>query len=112
MIVASLAFSAIAGGSSPAAKTFTVTGPAWTATENVVWLSVARSGDTVTVTPALGSLAAGTYTTDVTVASASQTRTVAVTFTVEAALTVAPTALAFSAVEGGSSPAATRRAHV
>ncbi len=72
----SLAFSATAGGSSPAAKTLAVTNVGggtmnWTASESASWLSVSpasgTNNGTITVTPSLTGLAAGTYTTDVTV---------------------------------------------
>ena len=43
----------------------------WTASESASWLSVSpasgTNGGTVTVTPSISGLAAGTYTTDVTV---------------------------------------------
>ena len=62
----------------------------WTASESASWLSVSpasgTNGGTVTVTPSITGLGAGTYTTDVTVASAGATgspKTVAVTFTVD-----------------------------
>ena len=118
----SLSFSATAGGSSPAAKTFAVSNTGggsmdWTASESASWLSVSpasgTNGGTVTVTPSITGLGAGTYTTDITVASAGATgspKTVAVTLVVDPpappALAVTPATLAFSGTVGGASPAA------
>jgi hypothetical protein len=119
---ASLSFSGVSGGSSPAAKTLAVdnTGGGamnWTATENASWLSVAPAGGTnsatVTVTPSIAGLGAGTYTTDVTVTAAGvagSPKTIPVTFVVDPpsppALSVTPATLSFSATTGGSDPAA------
>ena len=73
---ASLSFNATAGGSSPAAKTLAVSNSgggtlSWTASESASWLSVSpasgTNAGTITVTPSITGLAAGTYTTDVTV---------------------------------------------
>ena len=73
---ASLAFSGTAGGTSPAAKTLTVTNAGggtmnWTASESASWLSLSptsgTNNGTITATPSITGLAAGTYTTDVTV---------------------------------------------
>jgi PKD repeat protein len=117
----SLAFSGQQGGASPAAKTLDVANTgggqmSWTASENAPWLSVAPASGTnagaITVTPSISGLAAGTYTTDVTVAAAGATgspRTVPVTFTVNPpppVLAVSPGSLAFSGTAGGASPAA------
>ncbi len=119
---ASLSFSGTAGGASPAAKTITVSNTGggtmnWTASDSASWLSVSpasgTNGGTVTVTPSITGLAAGTYTADVTVAAAGVSgspKTIPVTLTLDAptppALTVSPAALSFSAVAGGPSPAA------
>ncbi|MDA0180301.1 PQQ-dependent sugar dehydrogenase [Solirubrobacter phytolaccae] len=118
---ASLAFSATQGGSSPAAKTLAVSNTgggsmAWTASENAAWLSVSpgsgTNAGTVTVTPSVTGLSAGTYTTDVTLTAAGATgspRTVAVTFVVDPpppVLAVAPASLSFQGVAGASAPAA------
>jgi hypothetical protein len=69
---------------------------------------------TVTLTPTLGSLAAGSYTATVPVASSAggvtnSPRTISVTFTVSNAapsIALAPTSVTFTATAGGSSPAA------
>ena len=119
---ASLAFSATAGGASPAAKTISIANAGggsmdWTASENASWLSVSpasgTNAGTVTVTPSVSGLAAGTYTTDVTVTAAGvagSPKTIPVTFTVDppapAVLAVTPATLSFSATAGGASPAA------
>ena len=67
---------ATAGGSSPAAKTLTVSNAGggtmnWTASESASWLSLSPTSGTndgtITATPSITGLAAGTYTTDVTV---------------------------------------------
>jgi hypothetical protein len=118
----SLSFSGTAGGSSPAAKTLTVTNSGggtmnWTASESASWLSVSpasgTNNGTITVTPSITGLAAGTYTTDVTVTATGaggSPKTIPVTFTVDPAtpptLTVSPTSLSFTATQGGSNPAA------
>ena len=75
---ASLSFSGTAGGANPAAKTLSVSNAgggtlSWTATKSAPWLSVSPAGGTnsgtITVTPSISSLAAGTYTTDITAAA-------------------------------------------
>jgi hypothetical protein len=118
----SLSFSATAGGSSPAAKTLSVSNGGggsmdWTASESASWLSVSptsgTNSGTITVTPSISGLAAGTYTTDVTVTATGATgspKTIPVTLTVDPpappALSVSPTSLAFTAVQGGANPPA------
>ena len=94
---ASLSFNATAGGSSPAAKTLSVSNSGggtlnWTAAESASWLSVSPTSGTgagtITVTPSITGLAAGTYTTDVTVTASGATgspKTIPVTFTVDPA---------------------------
>ncbi|HET8756444.1 MAG TPA: LamG-like jellyroll fold domain-containing protein [Solirubrobacteraceae bacterium] len=116
---ASLSFSATAGEADPAAKTLDVAnaGPGsldWTASESAPWLSVAPAGGTgggsITVTPSIAGLDAGTYTTDVTVSAAGATgspTTVPVTLTVDPpppALALAPANLSFTATDGGADP--------
>ena len=106
---ASLSFSAVEGGAAPAAKTLGVSNGGsgsltWSASENAAWLSVSPGGGTgagtITVTPALAGLAAGTYSTDVTVTAAGATgspKTIPVTFVVDPrpALSVTPGSLSF-----------------
>ena len=119
---ASLSFAATQGGSSPAAKTLAVSNTGggtmdWTASESASWLTISPSSGTnagtVTVTPLISGLAAGTYTTDVTVTAAGATgspKTIPITLTVDPvappALSVTPASLSFAATQGGSSPAA------
>jgi Domain of unknown function (DUF4082)/Concanavalin A-like lectin/glucanases superfamily/Fibronectin type III domain/Viral BACON domain/Bacterial Ig domain len=116
----SLSFSGTAGGSSPAAKTLSVSNSGagtlnWTASESASWLSVSpasgTNSGTITVTPSISGLAAGTYTTDITVTAAGASgspKTIPVTLTVDPppALSVTPSSLSFSGTAGGSSPAA------
>jgi hypothetical protein len=118
----SLAFSGTAGGSSPAAKTLTVTNAGggtmnWTASESASWLTLSptsgTNNGTITATPSITGLAAGTYTTDITVTASGaggSPKTIPVTFTVDPptppALSVTPASLSFTATQGGSSPAA------
>src|SRR5262249_1524221 len=92
----SLSFSGTAGGSSPAAKTLAVSNTGggsmnWTAADNASWLSVSpasgTNSGTITVTPSISGLAAGTYTTDVTVTAAGANgspKTIPVTLTLDA----------------------------
>jgi len=118
---ASLSFSGVQGGSNPNAKTLDVANTGggqmnWTASENAPWLSVAptngTNAGTITVTPSISGLTAGTHTTDITVAAAGATgspKTIPVSFTVDPpppVLTVSPASLTFSGTAGGASPAA------
>jgi Concanavalin A-like lectin/glucanases superfamily/Viral BACON domain len=118
---ASLSFTGTQGGASPAAKTLAVSNAGggtlnWTASETASWLAVSPAGGTnngtITVTPNITGLTAGTYNTDVTVSAAGaggSPKTIPVTFTVNPpappSLSVTPTSLSFSATQGGSSPA-------
>ena len=79
----------------------------WTASDGAAWLSVSptsgTNAGTITVTPSITGLAAGTYTTDVTVTASGATgspKTIPVTFTVDPptppALSVTPASLAFT----------------
>ena len=119
---ASLLFAGVSGGPSPAGRTLDVANlgggsMGWTASEDVAWLSLAPASGpnagTVTVTPSIAGLAAGTYSTDVTVTAAGATgspRTIPVTFTVDPpappALSVSPASVSLSTTEGAASPAA------
>ncbi len=90
----SLAFAATTGGASPAAKTLSVTNTGggslgFTVADDAPWLSVTPASgsapQTLQVTAAPGSLAAGTYTATVTVTSAGtqgSPASIPVTFTV------------------------------
>lgn len=118
-------FSATQGGANPAAQTVGVTNggggtlSGLSATVSYTtgsgWLSATLSTttapSTLTIRPTTGSLAAGTYTATVSVASAvasNSPQTVSVTFTVAAqpTIVVAPASLSFTAPQGGASPAA------
>jgi hypothetical protein len=115
---ASLSFSGTQGGAAPLAKTISVANTgggtlSWTASESASWLSVTpgsgTNAGTVTVTPSLTGLAAGTYTTDLTITGASSTKTVSVTLVVDPpppVISVAPASLSFAGTAGGSDPAA------
>jgi N,N-dimethylformamidase beta subunit-like protein/uncharacterized protein DUF4082/concanavalin A-like lectin/glucanase superfamily protein/fibronectin type III domain protein/Big-like domain-containing protein/BACON domain-containing protein len=119
---ASLSFSATAGGASPAAKTVSVSNAgggtlSWLASENASWLAISptsgTNSGTITVTPSITGLAAGTYTTDITISAAGaggSPKTVTVTLIVNPptppALSASPTSLAFNATQGGADPAA------
>jgi hypothetical protein len=118
----SLSFSATAGGSSPAAKTLTVSNTGggsmdWTASDDASWMTVSpasgTNGGTVTVTPNIAGLSAGTYNGTVTVTAAGadgSPKALAVTLTVDPppppALSVSPSNLSFSGTVGGANPAA------
>ena len=114
-----LSFSATEGGSNPASKTISVANSgggtlSWTASEDAAWLAVSPASGTndgtVTVTPSITGLTAGTYTTDVTVSGAGSSNTIAVTLTVDPpappSLAVSPAGVTFTATQGAASPAA------
>ena len=72
---ASLSFTATEGGANPAAKTLSVSNTGggsmdWTASETATWLSLSptsgTNAGTITATPSITGLAAGTYSTDIT----------------------------------------------
>ena len=122
----SLSFSAVQGGASPAAKTVSVTNigagtlsglsTSVSYTNGSGWLSAsldtATAPATLTVTATTGSFAAGTYNATVSVSSvvaSNSPQTVAVSFVISSsgpAISLSPTSLSFSAVQGGASPAA------
>jgi glucose/arabinose dehydrogenase/PKD repeat protein len=117
---ATASFSGVAGGSNPAAKTVTVANTGggtlnFTAADDAPWLSVSPASGTaprdLTLSVATAGLAAGTYSGTVTVDGGSAgTKTVAVTLTLTAptppVLAVSPSALGFSATQGGVAPPA------
>ena len=111
---ASLSFTAQQNGSNPAPQSLNIrnTGGGtltWTASDNVAWLTLASTTGTVTVTPVLGSLAAGTHTGSITLtAPGAQPLSVPVTFTVTppaSSLTLSSNSLAFTATQGLANPA-------
>lgn len=115
----SLTFTAQQGGGNPASQSLTIrnTGGGtftWTVSNNAAWLShspTSGSGTgTVTISPIIGSLTAGTYTGAVTLYATGATAvTVPITFTVTAApvqptISMSPRNLTFNATAGGNNP--------
>ncbi len=109
----SLTYTATQGTANPAAQAITISANgAWTVSDNASWLnlsSTAGSGNGVlTVTATTGALTAGPYNALITVSATNATPvSIPVTFTVTApspTLTVNPTAVTFSGVQGGSNP--------
>jgi hypothetical protein len=118
---ASVSFTATQGGSSPSPKTVSINssggGPmSWSASESLSWLAVSPSNgttpSTLTLTPTLGSLTAGTYQGMVTITATGATntpQTIAVTFVVNApppTIALSTVTLNFSGTQGGSNPSA------
>jgi glucose/arabinose dehydrogenase len=116
----SLAYSGTAGGSSPAAKTLTVSNTGggtlnFTASDDASWLTVSPASGSaprdVTATVDTAGLAAGTYTATITINGggiSGSPRTVPVTLTLAPptppVLAITPSTLTFSATVGGSAP--------
>ncbi|MFN7995264.1 MAG: BACON domain-containing carbohydrate-binding protein [Bryobacteraceae bacterium] len=117
----SLTFTGVAGGSPPAAQTFTVTTPsttltdAFTVTPSASWLSVTPQGsqtggsNQISVTANPSTLSAGTYTGSVNIytAASNAPKTVPVTFNVGSSsftLTPSPTSFTFNWVTGQATP--------
>jgi uncharacterized membrane protein len=121
----SVSFSAVTGGQSPATQTVSVTnvgggslsglsasvsyssGSGWLSAS----LNTATAPATLTVQATTGSLTAGSYTANVSIASSAAIntpQTLAVSFTVQAQpiISLSSTSLAFAAASGGSNPAA------
>ena len=80
----SLSFSGTVGGSNPAGKAINISNTgggtlSWTISENASWLSVSRTSGTntgsVTVSPNLSGLAAGTYNAAITITATGATNT-------------------------------------
>ncbi|MCA9737368.1 MAG: choice-of-anchor D domain-containing protein, partial [Gemmatimonadetes bacterium] len=120
----SVPFNGVVGQPSPSAATVSVTNAGGQPLTGLAvgtiayaggasgWLSATLSGSnapaTLTLTPSITGLAAGTYTATVPVTSpVALTRTVAVTFTVAdpPAFGLNPTSLTFNATQGGGNPA-------
>ncbi len=109
-----LSFSATAGGSNPAAATLSVANGGagtltYTAAAGASWLAVTPTSGTapasVKVSPSIAGLAAGTYSSKVTIVSSASTSTIPVTLTLAApaaALTASPATLSFSATAGSN----------
>ena len=121
LIPTSLSFTAQQGGSNPPAQTLTIsnTGSSalpWGISHDAPWLwhspgtGTGAGAATIGVTP--GALLAGTYTGRVTLwPNGAPSVTVPVTFIVTAApvppaIGASPSSLAFTAIQGGSNPAA------
>ncbi|HEY3455101.1 MAG TPA: malectin domain-containing carbohydrate-binding protein, partial [Bryobacteraceae bacterium] len=119
----SLSFSAIAGGSDPAAQTIGISNSGggtlnWTASKTQSWLTLSATVGTAPATLSIGAnvadLAAGTYSDTVTISAPGadgSPQTVNVTLNIAAAppspaLNLSSTSLSFSATAGGSNPAA------
>ena len=120
-----LSFSAVAGGTNPAAAAVSVanggTGTlSFTSATSAPWLAVSpTSGQapaTAQVRVSIAGLAAGTYASQVTISttgSPAVVHAIPVTLTLTSpapALSVTPTALSFSATAGGASPSSSRLA--
>ncbi|MGC4054556.1 MAG: choice-of-anchor D domain-containing protein [Paludibaculum sp.] len=121
---ATISFSAVAGGANPAASAISVTNTgtgtlSFTAASDAPWLAVSPASgsapQTLQVSANISGLAANTYTGHITVTAAGAQNSpsvTTVTLTVSPApppqpvLSVAPATVSFSAVQGGSNPAA------
>ena len=116
-----LSFTAQQGGASPAAQTLTINNIGhgtlnWTASGSAAWLSLSPTSGTgagmVTANVLAGALAPGSYSETIILSASGATPiTIPVSFTVTAApvpptIGASPTSLAFTAIQGGSNPAA------
>jgi len=114
-----LSFTATQGGANPANQTVTISNTGggtlnWSASEPAAWLTLSPASGTgngaVTLSATTGTLTANTYTTTVTLSGGSGVTPVPVTFTIAAApvppaIGASPTALSFTATQGGANPA-------
>jgi len=117
-----LSFTGVQGGSNPSAQTLTInnTGAGtlnWSISENATWLTpnvlTGTGSGSVTLNVNTAGMAAGTYSTPITISATGATntpQTVTVNLTLTApqipTINLVPTSLAFSATQGGSNPAA------
>jgi hypothetical protein len=113
----SLTFSGLQGGSNPPTQLISVSSNVKTTfnvTSDSAWLSATPASGTtpnsLSVTAAVGTLTAGTYSGKLTItptSPAGPAQAVSVTFTISTSpvLSVSPSSLSFSAVAGGSNPA-------
>jgi len=116
----SLSFTAQQGGSTPTVQTLSISNTSggtlsWTASNSAQWLTLSTTGGTgngiITLTATTGTLTAGTYNGAITLtASGASSMTVPVIFTITAApvppaIGASPTALSFTAAQGGTNPA-------
>jgi hypothetical protein len=118
----SLSFTAQQGGTDPAPQTLSISNTgggtlSWSASENATWLTLSTTGGTgngsVTLTATTGSLPVGSNTGMVTLSGGTGVTPVPVpvTFTITAApvppaIGASPTALSFTATQGGANPPA------
>ena len=109
----SLTYTATQGAANPVAQTVTISSNGtWTVSDNAAWLTLSSTSGTgngsTTATVTTSSLAVGTYNAQVTVSAPNATPvSVPVLFTVTApspTLTVNPTVVTFSRVQGGTTP--------
>ncbi|HEX6726462.1 MAG TPA: hypothetical protein VF078_03840, partial [Nitrospira sp.] len=118
MSASSFSFSAQQGDGSPTTQTLTVTNIGggtlnWNAAASAAWLTLGpasgKDTGTIALTATAGSLAIGTYNAVIALNAAGATPvSIPVTLTVTApspTLTVSPTAVTFSGVQGGANPA-------
>lgn len=122
-----LSFSAVAGGTAPAAQLITLTNPSggtlsWTTSDNAAWLSLSTgSGTTTTETDSISAtvnptgLAAGSYTAAITISATGAANTpqvIPVSLMLSPAPTSSPvislnvTSLTFTGTSGASNPSA------
>ena len=114
----SLVFTAIQGGSNPAAQTLSISNTGggtlnWSASENAGWLTLSAGtgtgNGTVTLQATTGALAAGSHTSTVTLGGGTGITpvTIPVSFTVTAAPTISltPSSLSYAATQGAANPA-------
>lgn len=114
----SFSFTAQQGGGNPAAQALTISNTGggtltWSASDTATWLTLSPASGTgtgaMTLTVATGTLTTGTYTTTLTLsATGAAPVSVPVTFTVIPAsttITLTPSSLSYSGVQGGSTPA-------
>ncbi len=116
-----LSFTVQQGGGNPAARTLSISNTGggtlrWTASDNAAWLTLSPASGTnngaISVSAATGSLIVGTYSGTIAIsAPGARSTSVPVTFTVAAApvpprIGAIPTALSFTAQQGGGNPAA------
>ncbi|TKB95636.1 MAG: hypothetical protein E8D41_00305 [Nitrospira sp.] len=112
-----LAFAATQGGSNPTAQTLSLSNTGggtltWSASESTPWLGLSATSGTgngsMAVTVATGSLTVGTHNGTITLTGGATPVTIPVSFIVSAAPAIgaSPTALSFTAQQGGGNPAA------
>ncbi|MBH0176558.1 MAG: hypothetical protein HP491_01495, partial [Nitrospira sp.] len=114
----SFSFTAQQGGGNPATQALTISNTGggtltWSASDTATWLTLSPASGTgtgtVTLTAATGALTTGIYGTTITLsATGAAPVSVPVSFTVIPAsttITLTPSSLSYSGVQGGSTPA-------